>query len=144
MDDVIAKAKDELLLIDQEIRRLHARKVKLQQFMRTYSELFDSKLEDHLVPDDKDESDKKRPAKAIILDAVENILSDDNPRHTRILLDMLRMRGIEVGGKDKVLALSALLSRDDRFESDRKVGWSLKSSNEAMSGAGGTAPDIFN
>lgn len=45
---------------------------------------------------------------------------------TSELLKELEEAGIEVGGANKPLTISALLSKDDRFVPNRKEGWSLK------------------
>lgn len=61
--------------------------------------------------------------------ACAEILADGRPRQTKDLLAMLPEWGIEVGGSHKLLAVSAILSADDRFKPSRKVGWSLASDN---------------
>lgn len=42
------------------------------------------------------------------------------------LVEALELRGIEIGGANKAMSLSSMLSKDKRFQPDRKWGWSLK------------------
>ncbi len=58
---------------------------------------------------------------------MSELLADGSHCHTRDLVKQLWARyGLEVRGSDKVLALSGLLSKDERFEANRSLGWSLK------------------
>lgn len=68
-------------------------------------------------------------AKEKILNNVGRMLADGSTKKLRYLMEELRKRGVEVGGKselNKRLNLSSMLSRDGRFESvGRKLGWKL-------------------
>lgn len=138
VDAVISKAKAELKAINDQLRSLNERKEDLARFLLVYDQLAGNAEQGEPEPQPRKETAKER-----ILEAVASILADGKPRHTRVLLENLRALGIEVGGKDKLLALSALLSRNEAFEASRKVGWSIKSTHKGVSGAAGTAPDIF-
>jgi hypothetical protein len=64
--------------------------------------------------------------KAQIINAVTRILVDGRRRSTAELLRELQFRGVVVGGKDAHNNLSAYLSTEDRFSSDRsKGGWGI-------------------
>lgn len=145
MNDVISKAKTELHDIEQRVRVLLARKDKLTNFISTYAELFGPQAAlDVRAPDPKaSRGAKQPPAKVIILSAVSDILMDGHRRSTRTLLDLLGHRDIKVGGKDKLLALSALLSRDERFETDRKIGWSLVDTQKVRPEPAATGSGLF-
>ena len=132
--DVIAKARAQLSALQGKIAEFQSKQQRLREFIATFEEL-------RGIPDDDGDSVAEgpsvivqmerlsrgqKPAKSIIADAVGATLRDGIPKHTRALLEMLDAVGIEVGGKDKVLSLSAILSSDDRFQASRKVGWSLK------------------
>lgn len=67
--------------------------------------------------------------KGRVTDNAALILASDAPMKTPILLERLEARGIEFHAKDKLGNLSAILSRDDRFVSDRRSGWSLTQKN---------------
>ncbi|QWF18701.1 hypothetical protein [Lysobacter capsici] len=64
--------------------------------------------------------------KASASDRVASYLSDGSREKTAALLKRLDNEGIVIRGKDRVLALSAILSKDERFEASRKLGWALK------------------
>ena len=138
MDAVISKAKAELKAISDQLRSLNERKEDLARFLLVYDQ-----LAGNAEPPEPEQQPRKETAKERILEAVTSLLADGKPRHTRVLLDSLKALGIEVGGANKLLALSALLSRSEDFEASRKVGWSLKSTNKGVSGAVPAAPDIF-
>ncbi len=148
MDPYIEKAKADLAGVEQEISALHAqlsvlttKKKKLTDFIALYSDDPSppqqkiSSISDGLVATLQRVSDwaalreqgAGATAKDRITSAVYAILSDGIPRHTRTLLDILRTDwDLEPGSTDKVIGLSNLLSRDDRFQADRAIGWSLK------------------
>ena len=69
---------------------------------------------------------KKVSAKQRIGLGTREILSSAKFMHTRDLLEELGKRGIEVGGKNKIINLSGIPGRNGEFKSDRKKGWSLK------------------
>lgn len=70
---------------------------------------------------------KRNSVKDQVILAVASALADGKPRHTSELLEMLTVRGIEVGGKNKMLAVSSILSREkSTFAATRKEGWSLR------------------
>ena len=139
--DVISKAKSQLATLQGQIASLKAKQDRLSQFISTFEEL-------RALPDEGDDlvapaarlnelatSAAPRTAKVMIADAARQILSDGAPKHTRDLLSIMEKQGIAVGGKDKVLALSAILSKDDDFQASRKVGWSLKKAEPVSVGA---------
>ena len=49
--------------------------------------------------------------------------------HTSELLEVLKERGIEIGGEKPEANLSAYLSKSEDFENDRRFGWSLINKN---------------
>lgn len=61
-----------------------------------------------------------------VLEVARELMSDGRSVHTRDLLRLLAVRGIDVGGTDKVLTLSAILNKSQEFVANRKIGWSLK------------------
>lgn len=64
--------------------------------------------------------------KAQITRLAEIVLADGDSKTTRELVELAEGNGIEVGGKSKVLTVSAVLSRQaDKFASGPD-GWSLK------------------
>lgn len=67
-----------------------------------------------------------RTAKAQILAAVVEILGSGQPRTTKDLVQELEVRGVAVGGTDKVSNLGALLSREKQlFRNIRGRGYAL-------------------
>jgi hypothetical protein len=141
MDPLLEKAKADLAAVVQQIRDLAAKQKKLEAFISIYDEpapqstlvLGDAppSSEDRiaraldLARRERDEA-LNQTAKARITNAVADILRDGEARHTRELLSILESRGIHIGSADKVIGLSSLLSKDDRFVANRTFGWSLK------------------
>jgi hypothetical protein len=63
-----------------------------------------------------------------ILEAAASVFMKMGPLKSRDMLQHIEAAGVHVGGADKVGALSAILSKSDRFESDRAAGgWVLVS-----------------
>jgi ATPase subunit of ABC transporter with duplicated ATPase domains len=69
--------------------------------------------------------------KARILNGACELLATRGGRwQTRVLVEALKQKGIEVGGADEVAMLSSYLSREkDKFEFVRPDGWALKKQN---------------
>jgi hypothetical protein len=132
MDPIITKAKDDLADINEQVRSLLEKKKKLESFLTVYDELA---ADDKKPPKEQNTLfgdfgvkivPKGDTAKERITSAVAEILSDGSSKSTRALLEILKPAGLEPGATDKVIGLSNLLSRDDRFMPDRTHGWSLK------------------
>lgn len=68
-----------------------------------------------------------RSLKDRVTQACLSILADGFPMKPQELIKVLERRGVVIGGTNKPMALSAMLSKDGRFQPDRKRGWSLKS-----------------
>lgn len=122
-DDIFKKAQQRDRAIDQQVKALLAEKDELTSFMRKYSELQSQAFLDLEITEPNYTS-----AKDEILTNCARILAKRS-LPTKFLIEELRKRGVDVGGKsekNKLLNLSALLSRDERFKSgDRKTGWSV-------------------
>lgn len=135
MDPLIEKAKTDYAELTAEIKRLSDKAGKLKAFLDIYDE--DAPAPKVTRPGTEPifmvpiitrppSAQEANTAKAKITNAVAQILSDGKPRHTRDLLDILKEQNLEPGATDKIIGLSNLLSRDDRFVADRSIGWSLK------------------
>ena len=150
MDTILSKAKAELAVIDRQIARLNEKQARLRDFVQVYGELAGTVPSVPLtVPPQQPEPtfteraritmselSKGVTLKSMIAGAVSMILADGTPRHTRALVPLIEKQGIEISGKDKVQAVSAILSADDRFKADRSVGWSLnKEADPALTGS---------
>jgi hypothetical protein len=75
-----------------------------------------------------------------IIERVEKLLRQGKPHHTRELVAFLRSEGVELKGKDPVLQVSAVLSRDKRFKADRSIGWTLVVQKDEGPGASTPEP----
>jgi hypothetical protein len=154
--DLVNEARD----LQHQLERVSARAQKVRQFVTLAEELrlapdAGVRLSDAVIVSVKPAVARKPPAdmkttKEKVAWACAEILADGKPRHTRDLVLMLAEWGVEVGGTHKVLAVSAILSDDDRFKPSRKVGWSLASDNARPESAptdsglfvhSGSAPD---
>lgn len=63
--------------------------------------------------------------KARVLTAAIKILTNENQMTTRDLLGQMERQGIQFNAANKAGNLSVILSKDNRFVSDRRSGWSL-------------------
>lgn len=86
-------------------------------------------------------SPRENSHKARVLTAAFEILKGGISVRTAELLPMIEGRGIEFKAANKAGNLSVILSKDDRFVSDRRSGWSLKNENpqDAPTSAGSDA-----
>ena len=70
-------------------------------------------------------------AKDQILSAAREYIAKNGVAPTKQLIEYIRERGIEIGGSDKVLTVSSVLSRSDEFKSDRAAGgWVLEGTHQ--------------
>lgn len=123
MNDIIEKAKQQRKTLAEEIDSKQLELAELDQFIRTYHKIQANTILDTVVTEPNYASARQQ-----ILGNVERLLSGRS-LPTKALFAELEKLGIHVGGKsekNKLLNLSSLLSRDDRFKAgDRKTGWSL-------------------
>jgi len=127
MDTKVAKAKAELRSIHLKIQDLAERKSALEKFLDVYAEFSadESPIDDTDTDDEPRRPSSSSTAKAKILVAVAQLLAEGRHAYTRELVNELQAINVEIGGADKIQALSAILSKDSRFISSRKLGWSL-------------------
>lgn len=67
---------------------------------------------------------------ALILETVHRLLSDGKRRSIHDILSFLEVRGIPFKTANPAGFLSTLLSRDSRFDANRRDGWGLASSEK--------------
>lgn len=81
--------------------------------------------------------------KAQILVRTEQIIATEGPIETRHLVARLQAAGVEIGGADKVLSVSSVLSRaKDKFKSDRAAGgWTLVHPHKEETPSGAPTPE---
>jgi hypothetical protein len=81
-------------------------------------------------------------AKARILDGSERIIRQHGPKGSRELVELLEQEGVHIGGTEKLITVSTLLSRaKDRFQSDRAAGgWVLVNSHNEQTPQGADTP----
>ncbi len=79
-----------------------------------------------------DEQSRRQITKRqLITDAAEVILSDGVRRFSVELIKELHAQGIDVGGTNAKVNLASYLSKDNRFESNKKAGgWTLTSASK--------------
>ncbi|MFC5500360.1 hypothetical protein ACFPOE_22650 [Caenimonas terrae] len=89
-------------------------------------EMFESGAHpEQAIPTPRENSHKAR-----VLSAAMALLADGVSMKTPLLLEKMEARGIEFQAKDKQGNLSVILSKDPRFVSDRRTGWSLAQKNQ--------------
>lgn len=135
--DLITKAQKQLHEVEMQLQALKRRQEELRLFITVGKSLTGQDqavtkvhrdLKVHWSLDGGVGPARKYPLKQIISNAVESLLKATGvPMHTRDLVDRLSAEGIEIGGSDKTITVSVILSRDERFASDRKHGWRLAS-----------------
>lgn len=153
MNDLMTIAQEEFASITKELRELdmrrqvlEARAAKLQMFLRVSEDLGFMRVVDvrgqsgsdslpmppplQLPPLPQIPSHRGRSEattqKEKITEFCAELLKIGFPMKTSELLRELESANIEVGGANKLLTVSALLSKDGRFVPSRKEGWSLK------------------
>jgi hypothetical protein len=130
----IARAEAELTILKGEFERTRLRYVELQQRITKVQNYIDvaREFESATIDSSRENLPEKRTripqggigAKAIRL-AVEMIRERSQPIPTRELVDMMRARGLDVGGGNPVTTLSSYLSRAPELSANRSRGWSL-------------------
>jgi len=123
-------AQQELEEVERQIALLIRRRDLLRPLVKTYRDNDASvPLDPPTVPiQEMTTAIRRNTQKGQIIAAVIEILPKYGHRHTRDLVADLEARGIDIKAKDKLLALSAILSKDDLFVASRKLGWSLNGS----------------
>jgi hypothetical protein len=133
MENVIILAEDEMRRLKAEALIIESRIGKLQAFIETFNELSSSASHALRLPqavgdgaEDALLDKRKTSQKSQVAHAVTSILADGQARSTRVLLSMLKSRGFAFSGSDEAQTLSIHLSTSGKFQSDRKLGWTLK------------------
>jgi hypothetical protein len=137
MENVIIKAEHEIRRLKADAAAIEFKINKLESFIATYNEiarssgnLFDDKQLNLIgeTPLQNELSGTRKGSKASdVVYAVTGILADGEARPTRVLLRMLKTRGLAFSGSDEAQTLSIQLSTSGKFQSNRKLGWTLKS-----------------
>lgn len=142
--DIYSKAEAELNSIDQQIAALQRRQAELRQFVNLGRKLFDNS------PVQAGPSLPERKAteatgafavahtprlrdgtmKAQIIETTEALIRTSGKIPTKVLVERLEASGVEIGGTDKGLNVSVILSRSGRFKADRTFGWGLADTKE--------------
>jgi len=135
----VDQAREELERVTKQLKLLAERGEKLKQFMALSEELgFDTGSRQNpaqasmapglptLPPKPVMTPPPTRPKKSVVADLCAGLLADGFPMKSGDLVREVVNRGVEVGGKEPAMALSAILSKDERFVPSRKLGWSLK------------------
>jgi hypothetical protein len=139
MDDVVAQVRKEQQQLRRQRAAIDARLAELETVLRVLPTLG--------VPlttaifDMREQGDNMVAVASVltikhqIIEGCQRLLADGKPRHTRDLVSYLQGQGIALKGKDPVLQVSAVLSKDKRFAASRKVGWTLQPQNGEGPGA---------
>lgn len=142
--DIYSKAQSELNSIDQQIATLQRRQVELRQFVALGLKLFDeAPVQASLYLPERQATQATgidamartpRPRdgtmKSRVLEISETLIKRFGPIPTKALVERLQANGVEISGADKVVTVSVILSRSDRFKADRSLGWTLAAPKE--------------
>jgi hypothetical protein len=147
--NIYFEAESELLSIGDQILALQKRQNELRQFIDLGKRLFlpsQSVLSafTYVKPTEKTLIDnvfrtpRENSKKARILNTCMSIIKMSGATPTSSLVTQLEAAGIELTAVDKLTAVSTILSRSDKFKSDRVKGWSLveKSPHDVDASAG--------
>ncbi|WP_080715740.1 hypothetical protein [Xanthomonas arboricola] len=160
--DAIKAANEEIAKVDQQIEALLKRRQELESFLTMARELLGLQVLPlpalKLPPPPKPIAPSlqpgvtqtvappiqvavlPRPLKDRVVEACLDFLKDGFPMKPVALVEALELRGIKIGGANKAMSLSSMLSKDKRFQPDRKSGWSLKRPPSPVgAGEGGNA-----
>jgi hypothetical protein len=131
----VARAETELTHLQSEYSRLQSqldevrqRIVKIQNYIEMAREFETTTSTPH--PTESPEIRSRVPKGGIGGQAsrlaIEMVRERRQPIPTRELVEMLKVRGVDVGGGNPVTTLSSYLSRVPELSADRSRGWSLK------------------
>ncbi|MGV7188598.1 hypothetical protein [Xanthomonas axonopodis] len=153
--DAIAQARSEIAALDQAISELQTRRAAFVQFVEMGTALFGKAVDQSHQPIPV----KLPPLPAIklpqlpplpllikkslkdqVIEACFDELKDGFPQKPAELVRSLEARGIFIGGDNKAMALSSMLSKDGRFLPSRKFGWSLRLKSGPAPAGTGTGP----
>jgi hypothetical protein len=147
MPDLLQSAETELAEIDRKLAELvplQARREQLRSFLSLANSLFSVTVkqpapEPQYVPFTfaaHVSSQKER-----IAVAAAEVIATSGPMGSRRMVQLIEAKGVIIGGADKVGSLSAVLSRDDRFKSNRAAGgWVLVQSRKEETPTGAPTP----
>ena len=152
----------ELERIEAELAKMAALQ-KRRDYLRQYIELdrilFDEQAADDARQDPMDvpmhkpravlndprvleERPRREFTKDLILSGAMRWITSNGPMQTADLVKLLEQDGVVIGGADKVLTVSSILSRTkDQFKSDRAAGgWTLVSPHKEETPQGAPTP----
>lgn len=142
--DIYSKAEAELSSIEQQIVALQRRQVELRQFVALGLKLFDAapaqaslQLPERkatqatgIIAMARTPRPREGSMKSRVLEISKALIERFGPIPTKALVERLEANGVEISGADKVVTVSVILSRSDRFKADRSLGWTLAEPKE--------------
>jgi hypothetical protein len=115
---------------EKELIALNARKADLRAFALLGAKLFGTQPPAESQPELQAQAATPKArvvtAKAIVEHVAAELLTNSPFVQTGQVLAAAEVAGARIGAADKLLAVSAILSRAPQFQSDRSKGWSLK------------------
>ena len=133
--DYLDRAAKELQDIAEQEKALNERKAKLRAFAEMGADLFGlqapTSVGSTLNADNRKlavaatPKHRKGTAKALVEQSAQQLLSTSEFVQTNVVLMAAEAAGARIGAADKLLAVSAILSRCPLFQNDRSKGWSL-------------------
>ena len=150
--DLLASAESELSEIERkiaEMQPLMQRRDQLRTFISVGRTLYSAPIgQASMLPPAVSTLAAPTPVtgsgtqKARIAQAVAALIAARGPMQTKELLRAVQEQGIEVGGADKLVSMSVLLSRaKDTFKSDRAAGgWVLNTPHKEQPPQGAPTP----
>ena len=150
-DPILRAAREERSRLERTIASAKTRIAEIDSFLQMYASLAAQagvptpelpEALSGLAPDGGEVIEISRPltVKETVITKCQQLLEDGRPRHTRDLLDALMVMGVKLRGKNRLLQVSAILSKEDRFVSDRARGWTLRATQAEGPDVGASEP----
>ena len=122
--DIDEAAAAELESIKEEARLLKARKEELEIYMRVKARLTGIPAAKQPAVVDKPTTPRSNSTKALVIDLATQLIAENGHVTTKELLEIANFRGIHVGSKAPILAVSKTMNGSGEFQlKNRKEGW---------------------
>ncbi len=138
MRNIVDEARSEIQRLEAQIQALQERQSRALRLVAAYAEYAGEAVPAEIAPFAAARllkpvvEPRADSAQGRIKLLVRQILRQTPRKHTRELLPLVKQHGIRISAKDKLTALSTILSRDAAFVSSRTHGWSLAPSETAV------------
>ncbi|WP_158752688.1 hypothetical protein [Dyella sp. S184] len=122
--DIDEAAAAELESIKEQARILKARKEELDIYLRVKARLEGLPAVKQPAAVNKSVTPRSNSTKALVIDLATQLIAENGHVTTKELLEIASFRGIHVGSKAPILAVSKMMNGSGEFQlKNRKEGW---------------------